>query len=700
MREDKLVSNSEVALQEWQSAKKILSDFMKTPRADLDKAFASLEKVKYHLTHEMKDSRDRGISYILEAQIEAAELELQRLSQCFERDPYLLLSCSNRCNRSAIRKSFFILAKKYHPDKSLHTQRLFVLSQAAYEKLVNPSTRRIVDARLRHQNMISAKKWIWLSHIRTACSRISARNGSILSPSFAIKKSPNRSKTCRSPGRDTQHGAYIQYDNVKYPKSFKKSGLSQNVKGNQNPSWAKKHYWQEKWKYWQNQQQRSKSNRTETREKPKNSENKYENRDTHRDSNGNATKTRFSLYQTKEEQRLWESYIKLSKNHNKSKEKHDDENLNREPSGNSTMNNKHGVNIPQTSRKKSSQDDRAKKFDEQDENEEMEEEKRKEAEQKNKAAEEKEKRRIEIRNMKKAKLRFWLRQREEDKKRKERRDEIARQKEIQKQKEEHEKRERQEILRKKFEESLDSKLNEDEEFKHSRERGEHENNREGKFIQKLGKLKVGWWNDDNDKNEKTKDDESSGNTGETQGVFWGEQQDIEVEELSELSDNNSDMSESSNSKMDDTSEEKITENSNCTKPAWHNLRIKKPVLPFPRKEKIREFLENFSNEVSYSRYVEVTRPASSQNGKYVEQPISNSPTNESTSSTNDEVPFWWETIFDHNGSSTKENVLDVQEGFFQCQICNERVHLGDVQVSCHKSSYHHTLHLKFCLVKL
>jgi hypothetical protein len=61
--------------------------------------------------------------------------EIDAITELFRNNPFLALQIKPTNDRATVKKSYFKLARLYHPDKSSHTKQLFVQVQEAYEIL-------------------------------------------------------------------------------------------------------------------------------------------------------------------------------------------------------------------------------------------------------------------------------------------------------------------------------------------------------------------------------------------------------------------------------------------------------------------------------------------------------------------------------------------------------------------------------------
>eukprot|EP00750_Incisomonas_marina_P010792 INCI16308.11.p2 GENE.INCI16308.11~~INCI16308.11.p2 ORF type:complete len:762 (+),score=154.32 INCI16308.11:285-2570(+) len=105
---------------------------------DLHGAFAEFE-------------RAQGVFHALAAETAAKGVadELLSISRQFLQNPFLALQLQPVNDRAKVKKAYFRLARKYHPDKSPGTKQLFVQIQEAYELLRDDRSLERAFARLR-----------------------------------------------------------------------------------------------------------------------------------------------------------------------------------------------------------------------------------------------------------------------------------------------------------------------------------------------------------------------------------------------------------------------------------------------------------------------------------------------------------------------------------------------------------------------
>lgn len=116
---------------------------------DLHGAFAEFERAQgvFHSLAEAAVSAT--VSAAAETAAKGVADELLMISKQFGHNPFLALELQPVNDRAKVKKAYFRLARKYHPDKSPGTKQLFVQIQEAYELLRDDHSLERAFARLR-----------------------------------------------------------------------------------------------------------------------------------------------------------------------------------------------------------------------------------------------------------------------------------------------------------------------------------------------------------------------------------------------------------------------------------------------------------------------------------------------------------------------------------------------------------------------
>ena len=133
------------------SAARVAHSASQSKSGDLHDAYANLLRAKAKLALQQTAQKKRAASTQASSSIET---ELSAMSKLFSADPYAALAVSPTANAKVVKKAYFKLARKYHPDKmgfnadeanAADAHVLFAQVSSAYDTLNDPTKRAQAD---------------------------------------------------------------------------------------------------------------------------------------------------------------------------------------------------------------------------------------------------------------------------------------------------------------------------------------------------------------------------------------------------------------------------------------------------------------------------------------------------------------------------------------------------------------------------
>ena len=116
----------------------------------LHKAFAHFERSHAVYSDILENPPSSSHKATASAAVNEINEELASIAFRFRQNPFLALQMNPSDEKAAVKKSYFKLARKYHPDKNQHTKQLFVQVHEAYEHLRDDAKLRNTFSRLKH----------------------------------------------------------------------------------------------------------------------------------------------------------------------------------------------------------------------------------------------------------------------------------------------------------------------------------------------------------------------------------------------------------------------------------------------------------------------------------------------------------------------------------------------------------------------
>ena len=120
-------------------------------KGDLHDAYVNLLRAKAKLALQQSAKKRRPCATQAASSVDA---ELSSLGKLFKSDPYAALNVSPTANEKQVKKAYFKLARKYHPDKmgfgadeaaASGAHELFGQVSSAYDILSDPTKRSQAD---------------------------------------------------------------------------------------------------------------------------------------------------------------------------------------------------------------------------------------------------------------------------------------------------------------------------------------------------------------------------------------------------------------------------------------------------------------------------------------------------------------------------------------------------------------------------